>query len=277
MKIIYVTDLHGDRRKYDSILDAAIRHGAGAVVSGGDIYPKDVELVRQGEFVEEFLDAHLGRYDRAGIRYLCMPGNDDLAAFDPLFDRVCAAHPKAESIAGRKVALGGCEFIGFNLVVDYPFRLKDRCRVDDERFAFGMQLGTALVSRGRWPESVGLAELDDWFAYAKSLPSIKRELARLPEPRDPARAVYVIHMPPSGLGLDVCSDGSAVGSRAVREFLLERQPLLSPHGHIHESPRVTGKWKARLGRTWCVQPGQLTKLAYVVIDLETMALERIEE
>jgi len=277
LKIIYVTDLHGDRRKYHSILDAAARHGAGAVVNGGDIYPKDVELLRQGEFVEGFLDAHLGRYDRAGIRYLSMPANDDLAAFDPLFDRVCAAHPMAESIAGRKVALGGCEFIGFNLVVDYPFRLKDRCRVDDEHFAFGMQLGTALVSRGRWPEAPDLAELDDWFAHAKSLPSIKRELARLPEPGDPARAVYVIHMPPTGLGLDVCSDGRAVGSRAARELLLEREPLLSLHGHIHESPRVTGKWKGRLGRTWCVQPGQLTKLAYVVVDLEAVEFERVEE
>lgn len=277
MKIIYVTDLHGCARKYEKVLDAAVRRGAGAVVNGGDMYPTDTSLLRQGEFLEGFLEAHLAEYDRRSIHYLCMPANDDLAAFDPLLDDVCARHPSATNIAGRRVELGGREFVGFNLVVDYPFRLKDRCRVDDERFVFGMQLGTGLVSRGRWPEVEGLRELADWQAHARSLPSIKRELARLEEPRDPSRAVYVIHMPPSGLGLDVCADGRAVGSRAVREFLVERGPVLSLHGHIHESPMVTGRWKGRLGRTWCVQPGQLSGLAYVVIDLESMDLERFEE
>jgi Icc-related predicted phosphoesterase len=41
-----------------------------------------------------------------------------------------------------------------------------------------------------------------------------------------------------------------VGSRAVRRALQEFQPLLSLHGHIHESP---GSY--RLGRTLCLNPG----------------------
>jgi len=35
----------------------------------------------------------------------------------------------------------------------------------------------------------------------------------------------------------------AVGSIAVRRFIEERQPLLTLHGHIHESARLTGDWR----------------------------------
>jgi uncharacterized protein len=42
----------------------------------------------------------------------------------------------------------------------------------------------------------------------------------------------------------------SVGSQAVRDALESHQPLLSLHGHIHES-----RGTARLGRTLCVNPG----------------------
>jgi len=41
-----------------------------------------------------------------------------------------------------------------------------------------------------------------------------------------------------------------VGSTAVREAILEYQPLLSLHGHIHES-----RGMQRLGQTICINPG----------------------
>jgi Icc-related predicted phosphoesterase len=41
-----------------------------------------------------------------------------------------------------------------------------------------------------------------------------------------------------------------VGSTAVREAITRYQPLLSVHGHIHESKGV-----AKLGRTLAVNPG----------------------
>jgi Icc-related predicted phosphoesterase len=76
------------------------------------------------------------------------------------------------------------------------------------------------------------------------------------------------------LGLDVCMGGQQVGSTAVYEFLKKAQPGLSLHGHIHESPEVSGIWKARLGNTVCVQPGQLDDFTYVLADLESMQIER---
>ena len=277
MRILYATDLHGSRAKFERVLEAARARRVDVVVNGGDMYPKNIPLERQHEFVSGFLDGHFADHARSGVRLLCMPGNDDLAAFDPLFEETCARHAGVTSIAGRRVELGGHEFIGLNRVVDYPFGLKDRCHMDSEAYEFQEQISPPVVSDGEWPEFRGLKVLDDWFAEARARPTLADELSALVRPRDPARAVYAIHMPPAGSGLDVCVDGRRVGSDALRAFLGETQPLLSLHGHIHESPRVTGAWRVDVGRTVAVQPGQEGRLAYVVADLESMDVERFVE
>jgi Icc-related predicted phosphoesterase len=76
------------------------------------------------------------------------------------------------------------------------------------------------------------------------------------------RAVCLFHTPPYDTPLDRAAlDGKTyehvaldvhVGSIAVRRFIEERQPLLTLHGPIHESTRLTGEWKMRLGRTVCI-------------------------
>ena len=82
---------------------------------------------------------------------------------------------------------------------------------------------------------------------------------------DPRRAVFMIHVPPHDSGLDTApildetlrptvSAGDVlrgpVGSIAVRRLIEERQPLLSIHGHIHESGG-----ERKIGATVCVNPG----------------------
>lgn len=52
-----------------------------------------------------------------------------------------------------------------------------------------------------------------------------------------------------------------------KEHILDRQYLLSLHGHIHESPLVNGRWCGELGRTTCVQPGAWPPLP-VLVDLD---------
>ncbi len=54
-------------------------------------------------------------------------------------------------------------------------------------------------------------------------------------------------------------------------------PKFSLHGQIHESHKVTGQWYAKLGRTICLQLGQLDEFIYVMIDLYTMKFDRIKE
>ena len=82
---------------------------------------------------------------------------------------------------------------------------------------------------------------------------------------DPAALIAVIHPPPYGTELDkapaidsefrvqtenLTTKMGSVGSTAVRDFILEAQPLLSLHGHVHESQGAQ-----RLGRTLCINPG----------------------
>lgn len=271
MKILFVTDLHGSRWKYDKLLELAKHHGVKVLANGGDMLPKEGDLFRQDQFITGYLKDHFDAFYSAGIHYLCYLGNDDLQIFDPLFEETCNAFSFVHCIAQRKIEIEGYEFIGMNWVVDYPFRLKDRCRMDSKDYVFEQQFGTGLLSqKGKWQE------IGNWFSYAKSLPTIEDEMKNLVHPSDMTKAIYVIHMPPARLGLDQCSHGAEVGSKSIYKFIEKNQPLLTLHGHIHESPRMTGKWFNELGRTICIQPGQLRDLSYVVIDLKKREWERFE-
>ena len=72
-------------------------------------------------------------------------------------------------------------------------------------------------------------------------------------------AVFLFHTPPYHCHLDRAAlDGVMVdhvpldvhvGSIAVQRFIMNKQPLCTLHGHIHESTRITGHWKEKFGRT----------------------------
>lgn len=272
MRILFVTDLHGSKWKYDRLFEMARSHSVQVVINGGDMLPKEGDLFDQEKFISCDLLAHFSQFDDAGIYYLCYLGNDDLKIFDDLLDVTCRRYQFVKSFAQRKVEISGYEFIGMNWVVDYPFRVKDRCRMDTDDYVFQPQYGTALLSSEN-----GWRVIPRWTEYAQSLPTIESELKKLIQPSRPDDAVYSIHMPPSDLGLDACGHGEEVGSKAIRNFLKQTQPRLSLHGHIHESPEISGKWFGYIGRTLCIQPGQLEPFTYVIGDLRTMSFERKTE
>jgi Icc-related predicted phosphoesterase len=61
-----------------------------------------------------------------------------------------------------------------------------------------------------------------------------------------------------------------IGSIAVRRFIEARQPLATLHGHVHESSRLSGSWRDRLGRTLCYSAAwDGPELAVVRFALET--------
>jgi uncharacterized protein len=91
---------------------------------------------------------------------------------------------------------------------------------------------------------------------------LKALTERLEQPR---RAIFNIHVPPRDSSLDTAYEVDEelryvtkggrphevpAGSSAVRQVIEETQPLLSLHGHIHESRGV-----ARIGRTVAINPG----------------------
>jgi hypothetical protein len=81
--------------------------------------------------------------------------------------------------------------------------------------------------------------------------------------KDPSKAIFNLHCPPYKSGLDeapaidadlkLLHGGRAlrpVGSTAVRDAIERHQPLLSLHGHIHES-----KGAVKIGKTLSINPG----------------------
>ncbi len=269
MKILFTTDLHGSRWKYERLFETAQEFEAEAIINGGDMLPKTRDPFGSGQFIYTYLDKHFAKFNAAQIYYLCYLGNDDLRIFDPVFEQTCNKYPYVVNLAQRKFDIQGYEFVGLNWVLDYPFRLKDRCRMDSQDYIFQEQFGTGLLST---PD--GWQEIENWFAYAKTLPTIEDELEKLVRPKKMAQSVYVIHMPPYKLGLDKCGHGPEVGSKAIYNFFQAHQPKISLHGHIHESPEYSGKWYGQLGSTICIQPGQLAPFTYVTINLQTMQFDR---
>jgi len=83
--------------------------------------------------------------------------------------------------------------------------------------------------------------------------------------KNPSQAVFNLHAPPYGSGLDEAPELTKdlrpayagrsmipVGSKAVMTVIDKYQPLLGLHGHIHES-KGTRKYK----KTLCINPGSM--------------------
>jgi Icc-related predicted phosphoesterase len=82
---------------------------------------------------------------------------------------------------------------------------------------------------------------------------------------NPANAIFNLHAPPYGSGLDDAPELTKdlrpvfagrslvpVGSKAVLQVIEKYQPLLGLHGHIHE-----GKGTRKYRRTLCINPGSM--------------------
>jgi len=62
-----------------------------------------------------------------------------------------------------------------------------------------------------------------------------------------------------------------VGSMAIARFIEAQQPLVTLHGHIHESARLTGAWRQQFGRTHAFSAAHDgPELALVRFDLEDL-------
>ncbi|OGO42104.1 MAG: hypothetical protein A2W36_06455 [Chloroflexi bacterium RBG_16_58_14] len=94
---------------------------------------------------------------------------------------------------------------------------------------------------------------------------LQRIEATISQVRKPESAVFALHAPPYGSGLDDAPELTKdlrpayagrslvpVGSKAVLTVIEKYQPLLGLHGHVHE-----GKGTKRYKRTLCINPGSM--------------------
>jgi Icc-related predicted phosphoesterase len=117
MKILYATDLHGNAWKYKMLVQAAKETKPDVVINGGDMLTNDNNLHRQKEYIENNLNEHFKVFNEMKMYYLCFPGNDDLKAFDGLFEETCNKYPYVKYLAQKKVKIGDYEYLGFQLVL----------------------------------------------------------------------------------------------------------------------------------------------------------------
>lgn len=277
MKFLYATDLHGDKDKYNKLLELAIDGDIKLIVNGGDMLPKQCDRhIEQPIFINEFLREYFRKCEQQKIDYLAMLGNDDLQSLDKLFSNVCNEFSNVYDIAGTKADINGYEFIGMNFILDHPFGCKDRV-VTEKHYIPQRQLGmVAGIST-----ETDYDRIYNWLEYSTTnLSQMCDILNQLPVPQNPEKSIFISHMPPAGLRLgQLRYQDLDIGSIDIYEFLKEKQPLLSLHGHIHESPDTQkGKWINQILNTTCIQTGQTelhdNNLVYAEIDLDNMTYER---
>ena len=272
--IVYTSDLHGELDLYRAAGQAAVRTRADALIFGGDLCPGVASSasprlpIEQPEFLLHRLSHLLSDWKEAHptLRIFAIPGNDDCQTILPALGEL-EMNDLIENLHRETRTLGAYTLMGLSYVPPTPFQLKDFERWDDapepdsDSYSYRCVAGSPR----------GFTVIGDFHDYLDSLPSLKQELQRLPI-KDPLQTIAVIHCPPFGTKCDVLFDGRHIGSKAVRSWIEKNQPRLALHGHIHESPRLSGTFLDRIGATTVINPGaDLARPHLVFIDLDNPA------
>jgi Icc-related predicted phosphoesterase len=305
-RLFFCTDLHGSEICFRKFLHAGATYEADVVIMGGDCTGKmiipvvgsDAEGWRcdwAGRTVapsttEEFEELEM-QIKNNGLYPVRMSQAEfdavqaDPAALKQLFERVMLSTLESwTELAAERLA-------GSNLQVIFTPGNDDEISVDDVLRAapfINSPEGEVMTVEGGYEMlSLGWSNPTPWDTPREcSEEDLRAKIDKLAtQITNMERAIFNIHVPPHGTGLDSApeiEDGNrvkrggtiqaSVGSTAVRDAILEHQPLLSLHGHIHES-----RGMQKLGRTTCINPGSAYSdwtLQGVVVDLQGAAVRR---
>ncbi|TET31373.1 MAG: metallophosphoesterase [Planctomycetota bacterium] len=269
MKLIYATDLHGSRESYNQLFDEAPGEGCGAILVGADILPKRGfivdSIIGQREYIRDWLRPRVEdfRAKHPDIPVFWMFGNDDWAANFDLAEEMDRAG-LATLIHDKAVELEpGLWLAGYPYVPLTPFGIKDWDRYDTDGQVPPVMFSHPVMSA---PEGRIRVDLEKDI---RPLGTIENDMIELAGRSDPAETIYMFHAPPAGTGLEITSRRERVGSRALRDFIMRHQPPVTLHGHIHESPAMSGAITERMGKTLAINQGASEiELKAVVFDTE---------
>lgn len=254
----FVSDLHGGIPRYQKLFAAISQEKPEAVFIGGDFLPltwyiqESFDFLHQ-DFVNGFLVKRLLALRQelmdAYPRIFLIMGNDD-SRFEEAAVLDAAALGLWEYLHNRRIVFKGFPVYGYSYVPPTPFQLKDWERYDVSRY-----LDPGAVSPEEGLRTVPLSDQEKKFS------TIKDDLERLTGKDDLSKAIFLFHAPPYRTKLDLYALEDKIidhvpldrhlGSIALRRFIEMRQPLLTLHGHVHESAGLSGSWKDRIGRTYC--------------------------
>jgi Icc-related predicted phosphoesterase len=251
----FVSDLHGYLSRYQKLFQVILAERPEVVLLGGDVLPTGLYYSQgtpEKSFIRSVLQDGLGAVkgdlSSAYPKVLLILGNDD-----PRVEEKELTEGESLGLWNylhfREIGCGNFTVYGYAYVPPTPFALKDWERYDVSRF-----VDPGCISPEEGWRSVPFSPNDIRYA------TIQADLDLLTNDSDLSKAIFLFHAPPHKTFLDrVALDGKMIdtipldvhaGSIAIRRFIEKRQPLITLHGHIHESARLTGSWCEHLGRTW---------------------------
>lgn len=276
MTCFFTSDLHGQIPRYEALVSAIEKEVPDAVFLGGDLLPGLFQLQYKGQreagdFVLDYLIPAFRDLKR--VLGSCYPaifpilGNDDSLIEEKRFmeaaDIWCYMHM-------NKVCWSAYDVYGYAIVPPTPFPNKDWERYDVSRY----------VDPGCIHPTEGFRSMEP--ATDIKYATIATDLRRLVGDAFLDRSIMLMHAPPYESSLDRAAlDGKCVdyvpldvhvGSIAIKRFIMEKQPLLTLHGHVHESTSLTGEWKQQFGRTWSFNGAHHgPELSLIRFDLDNLA------
>lgn len=257
--VLFASDLHGITARYEKLFTAIRERKPSAVLLGGDLLPhalikKHTSGFPAADFVLSYLRPALSdlkeQMKEAYPLIAVIMGNDDPRAEEENFLSLQESG-LWQYIHNRSILHRGFTITGYAYVPPTPFALKDWERYDVSRY---VDPGCSHPDEGKRTAPVDPNETE-WSTIAQ-------DLLRLSSGVEMSRSVWLFHSPPYQTGLDRAALDNVffdhvpldvhVGSIAIKRFIESEQPLLTLHGHIHESSRITGIWKEKLGQTIAV-------------------------
>ncbi len=272
MKLLYCSDLHGNEGHYDRLVAVAKAQLPTVVVLGGDLLPDDSALDPQtmgrgqAESVHRQFKAFVTALRRACEckAVLVIFGNHEWVSSADEMQRLADGELLTILDHKKAVEIDGLSFLGYPYTPPTPWFVKDFERLDKP----GDRL--PLLGGARWDKRFSRAASHGAHLLFDGETTIANDMAEISAPANPW--VFVAHAPPFGTNLDKSRSGKPWGSRAVREAIEKHQPLLSLHGHVHESPEVSGSFRQEIGATTAINAGQIDReLKYALIEIDVAA------
>lgn len=272
----FVTDLHGSIDRYQKLFTKIEEELPNILFLGGDILPPIFSSSTNNyydDFFEDILLKGFLKLKRAlGSSYpkvFLILGNDD-GVYDE--DRIILAEDLGvwNYIHNKTIRFGEYSVYGYNYVPPTPFQLKDWEKYDVSRY---VDPGCISPEDGKQSKELEKNEIK----YS----TIENDIKKLVNEKNVDKSIFLFHSPPYKTKLDRAAlDGKMidyvpldvhVGSIAIKRFIENQQPLLTLHGHIHESAEITGAWKDRIGKTYSFSAAHNgSELALVKFNLESL-------